>query len=401
MVSRRRFLRGAAVPLSAIPLAGCPGRVASPGTGTAGESDRGDPNGDGTGGPPTTQYQYDAANTGVVDTAAPDSPGRRWRTRLDPAEGGVAVAGDTVVVAARDVVALDRDDGEQRWSADVGNSLAAPPTATAETAYVPTWNGAGGTERGVVAVDLADGSERWRAAPWTEVSAPLTLADGTLYAGNGLDETEVTAIDADDGSELWRFEAGEHASTAAVADGTAFVCGGQRGVAYALDAESGEQLWRFEASDEVWAAPTVQNGAVYVGARDGRVSALDPANGDELWHVDTGDPIRHSVAATDEAVYVPTEQSLVALDPDGDRRWSGSLGYDGRAPTVTREGVVCTDRERLYCFDTDGTERWRFDVRDRPIADATYGGVRSPPVVVDGTVYFVSFAGDVYALAEE
>ncbi|WP_459192654.1 outer membrane protein assembly factor BamB family protein [Halosimplex sp. J119] len=417
MVSRRRFLHGAAA--STALIGGCLGRAAEP-TQTASESapttsaeqtatppaqptansERTD--GGEAGGPNPGQFQYDAANTGVVDTAAPASANRRWRTRIDPAEGGLALSGDTLVVAARSLVGLDAADGSERWRADVGHDLAAPPTTTDDTAYVAVWNGGSGADRGVVAVDLADGSERWRAVPDVDVNSPLTLAEGVLFAGGALNQDAVIAIDAADGEELWRFTAGEYATTAAVADGVAFVGGGQTHAVYALDADSGEELWRFDATDEVWAAPTVRNGTVYVGARDGRAWALDPANGDKRWHADAGSTIRHSVAATEDAVYVPTEKSLVALSTDGDELWSTSLGHDGHALTVTESGVVCTDRQQLYCFDAaDGADRWVHTVRDRQAGDAIYGGIRSPPLVADGTVYTVSFAGDVYALAAE
>lgn len=413
MVSRRRFLQSAV--LASLPASGCldgtvggTGRTEEPETATQSAADGTGPEHattvlqEDSGAAPTTQFQYDPRNTGVVDSAVPTGATQRWRTRLDPAEGGVAVSGDTVIVAARSLVALDTADGEERWRADVGHSLAAPPTVTADTAYVAAWNGGESVDRGVVAVDLADGSERWRAIPEVDVNSPLTLADGTVYAGGSLNSHEVVALDADDGAVQWRFTAGQYASTAAVADGVAYVGGGESRATYALDAETGEQLWEFESTGPVWAAPTVRDDTVYVATRHGRVYALDPATGERLWRTTIGEGVDQSVAATDDSLFVSAGGSLVSLSTDGDERWSVDLGSDAFVPTVADDSVVVTDNRRAYGFDpTDGEERWRHDVRERRISDMMFVGVESPPVVADATVYLVSHGGDVVALADE
>ncbi|HKJ59700.1 MAG TPA: PQQ-binding-like beta-propeller repeat protein [Halobacteriales archaeon] len=351
---------------------------------------------------PTTQFQYDARNSGVADVAAPGAADLRWRTTLDPIDGGLSVADGRVVAATGgNLVALDADSGDVRWDVGVGHSVESPPALTADTAYVACWNGGPQRDRGVAAIDLADGSERWRAIADVDVTSAPTLAADSVYVGGSLHSGEVVAIDAVDGEERWRFEAGRYATTPAVDDGVVYVGGGESPVAYALDARDGSELWRTEVEDRVWGAPTVVEDAVYVGSRSGRVYALAPDDGHERWSVPVGDDVRASVAATDDGVFVASEGSIASLDLDGDERWSVQTRGYAFAPTVASDAVVVTDATAAVCLGADdGGLRWRHEARERQISDMVFTGVRSPPVVADGVAYVASHGGDVYALSD-
>lgn len=348
----------------------------------------------------STQFQYDARNTGVAGSDAPESVVERWGTRVSPIEGGLSVANDRVVVAARgNLVALDADGGDELWDVRVGQDTETAPALTADTAYVATWNGGAGEDRGVVAVALDDGSERWRAVPEVGVTSAPTLAEGTVYVGGSLHSEAVIALDAADGRELWRFEAGQYATTPAVADGRVYVGGGSEHVAYALDADDGTEVWRFEADEEVWTAPTVVDGVVYVGSRDGVVYALDADTGQERWRAQVGSDVRDSVAVTGDTVYVPARGSFVALDPTGTERWSIDVQDFAYAPTVAGDGIVVADSQAAFCLDAaDGTELWRREGTERRMGDVTPSGIGCAPVVADGVAYVASDGGDVHAL---
>lgn len=398
MPSRRRLLRGAA--LGALAVSGCLERAPDPKSdapsGTGG-GDAGTEPGDTT---PRTQFQYDAQHTGVSDAPAPERIERRWRSQVSPIEGGLAVADGLALVAVDgSLVALDTDDGEERWTADVGQSTAAAPAMTTDTAYVPAWNGGDSTDRGVAAIDLADGSERWRAIPGVDVSSGVTLANDTVYAGGSLNSAHVIALDAEDGSERWRFRAGQYAPPPSVSGGVAYVGGGEEHVAYALDAADGGERWRVDVDGPAWGSPTVVDDTVYVGTREGTVYALSAADGGELWRVRVGDDVRESLAATTDTVYVPDMESVHALSTDGETLWSVDVRGFAYAPTVAGDSIVVTDRREAFCLDAvTGTERWRQEVRSRGISDMMFVGIRREPVVHDGIVYVASDGGDVYAL---
>ena len=115
----------------------------------------------------------------------------------------------------------------------------------------------------------------------------------------------------------------------------------------------------------------------------------------------TGDEPRiwGSVAVTDDSVYVPAGGSVVALDSDGDRRWT--VGRGGvHPPVVAGDSLLIATSQRAFCLDTaDGAERWHHEVEDRAMGDAVYAGINCGPAVGDGVAFVAAHGGHVYALA--
>jgi len=129
----------------------------------------------------------DAAATGVPSTSGdtllvPTADGlagigvsdgrRRWTTDVDATLP--AVVDETVVVAGDETVALDATTGDRRWSAPVRTET--HPVAVDGTVYL-------GTYEGIVALDLDDGRERWRVdrGSGRTFSAPIITPE-TIYA---------------------------------------------------------------------------------------------------------------------------------------------------------------------------------------------------------------------------
>lgn len=397
--SRREALRlgGSTV---AVALAGCLARDAisepdarSGPDGTSTETTPGDTT-------PNTQFQYDAQHTGVSGTDAPERVERRWRTRVPPVEGGLAVADGRVLVTSGDsLVALDTDDGNELWTVAVGHTSAAAPVLTGDTAYVTTWNGGENVDRGVAAIDLEDGHVRWRAIPDVDVSSAATLANDSLYVGGSIHSRHVIALDARDGTERWRFQAGQYAPTPALFRDAVYVGGGSESVVYALEAADGEERWRVAVDDRVWGAPTISDETVYIGTRRGTVYALDAADGEAVWHVEIGGDIRESLTVTSDTIYVPDQDSIHALSTDGEELWTVDASGDVFAPAVAGDSVIVTAGSEAFGLDaTTGAERWRHEVDERTISDMVFIGVRCEPVVHDRVVYVASHGGDVYAL---
>lgn len=126
-------------------------------------------------------------------------------------------------------------------------------------------------------------------------------------------------------------------------------------------------LWRIETGGAVRASPIVADATVVVAGTDGVVRAFDLADGSARWQVDVNSPIIATPAAVDGSLYVvDRNNTLHALRlVDGAVRWRLETGADLPLPW--------------------GHEGW----------DYVAGG----PRVVDGTVYFGSGGGGVYAVA--
>ena len=110
----------------------------------------------------------------------------------------------TIYYAAREVGALNPEDGSQKWEVDVGTSFATPATGMNGELYVPLRNDS--VAGGVVALNPVDGSEIWKFETGTHVeTTPAVGLDGNIYFGtasNGL-----FAISSE-GTLIWNFESG-------------------------------------------------------------------------------------------------------------------------------------------------------------------------------------------------
>lgn len=252
----------------------------------------------------------------------------------------------------------------------------------------------GGTLR---AVDAATGQERWTFHPDRAVYAPPSVADGVVYAQDGL--CKLYAVDAKTGKLIWQLPTGFAPPT--VADGVVYmsstVCTpSQTYSVIAADAKTGKHLWGFKVAGPFRAAPTVADGVVYAGSGGegqqaggvypGIVYALDAKTGKPLWQATLtgGMPDSHGdVAATavyGGMVYATTESHILyALDvKTGKVRWqvAGCLG----APAVSHGIVYCGDTLLRALDSLTGTELWTADV----------GGYYGSPVVAGTAVYTVA-----------
>lgn len=155
---------------------------------------------------------------------------------------------------------------------------------------------------------------------------------------------------------------------------------------------------------------TANGTTVYVGESDeqfgsdgGHVYAVDAETGDIVWRVKPdANGKQSSPVVVDGVVYIGAEgdgsgDQLYALDAQtGNVEWRWSGGTDGiyRGGVTVADGLVFVgswDGDTLYALNgDDGTLEWSYDAGE-------ITGYASPNVV-DGTLYFASFHGDVHAL---
>ena len=139
----------------------------------------------------------------------------------------------TIYYAAREVGALNPEDGTEKWEVDVGTSFAVPSTGPGGELYVPLRGATGG----------------------------------------------VVALNPDDGSEIWKFETGTHVETtpAVGLDGTIYFGDSSNGL-FAISS-GGTLLWRFEAGGAIVSSPTIaENGTLYFGSHDRMFYALNTSS---------------------------------------------------------------------------------------------------------------------------
>jgi len=140
----------------------------------------------------------------------------------------------------------------------------------------------------------------------------------------------------------------------------------------ALDQNNGTELWRSRVSSEVLSAPVTAFGRVVARTVDGKVFGLDAVSGKEVWRYERKIPVltlrgvSSPVISGANVVIGMAGGKLVVLDiVTGDVIWDATVSISsGRS-----------ELERLADIDSD-------------------------PLVIDGTVYAVTYQGDVAALGE-
>jgi eukaryotic-like serine/threonine-protein kinase len=136
--------------------------------------------------------------------------------------------------------------------------------------------------------------------------------------------------------------------------------------------------WKFPTGDRVISSPVFKDNVIYFGGDDGNVYAVDVASGRQIWKRATNGPVPATPAIADGTVY------------------TGS--YDGKfyalnAKTGAVKWKFATDGERR--FEAKGLHGWQ--PKSQAIADP-FDIFLSSPVVANGSVYFGSGDGNLYAL---
>lgn len=390
---RRAFLAGASSAV-ACALTGC----------LAGTNGNPTPNRDGNGesttplslGTTYPQYQYDAANTGVVpDVSGPTGAISSFFTfsgadassgyqmgapsltdqTLYLTEGSIDASDD----AQTAVYALDATNGEVVWETTYSNTNAAGPTAVTDNNVLAEIGGS------IAALDRTTGTERWT---FTEgISSGITVDEETAYVvGMNSESATLYALSVLDGTVSWESEidAETYLPTPAVVEDTVYV-GGK--ALQALDTSDGTEQWRTETS--VSTPPTVGEDRIVVGSEN-TLRVYDRDDGTEQWTTDietfdVSEPsaVTSSPVVDDDVAYVVANGGLSAYDiEEEEKAYATELDIDG-TPVIAGDYLYTVGPGQLVCLSTeDGTTEWSYGTERR----ADTGGVT--PIVASDIAYF-------------
>lgn len=147
-----------------------------------------------------------------------------------------------------------------------------------------------------------------------------------------------------------------------------------------------EELWVQRHDFVLQSSPAVLNNAtlVVVGHFSGKVIAYDLETGNKLWDFDTKEPIMATPASLGGLIYVASAGSIHALDPaTGEEIFMRKLrGETLASPALSGNKVYVSQRNE---FTTRS-----FDFMTTAHDDEGGGGVVSPAIGKDGTVYTVT-----------
>ena len=357
--------------------------------------------------------------------------------------------------------AVDESTGKEKWKFKSSMAVASSPAVAGGTLFFvsshgglaaidiatskPKWVLPTESERKFEAKNLHGYPSATQTIPdaWDILMSSPAVDNGKVYFGSG--DGNIYAADAQTGLLQWKFSTKDvvHASPA-VANNTVYV-GSWDSYLYAIDADSGQQKWSFKSGEDptihnqvgFQSSPAVVNGTVYVGCRDAHVYAIDAATGRKRWDYPTSKSwVIGTPTVADGVVYVGTSDSarFMALDAATGRL---RANFDAKAYMFSSAALaggllyVGDHNGKLYAIDaksfklawefqTEGSKKDPFKVLNpdgslnqdafAPVfndfedmyLDAyrfiSIGAIVSSPVVDQGTVFFGSMDGSLYAL---
>jgi outer membrane protein assembly factor BamB len=329
------------------------------------------------------------------------------------------VAGDGRVFtidAGSTVSAFDARDGKPVWQEDL----------TPEDEDDDLFGGGIGYWQGtlyvttpfakVIALDAATGQKRWETALPAPLHAPPSISDGRVFVQTVDDHLFVLA--ADDGRQLWDYQAVSEPTTllggpAPAVLGTVLVAAFSSGEVYAFQVETGRVLWNEQLGGvgaaassgtltDIHGAPVIDRELTFAASYAGTLAALDLRRGGRAWDAGIGSAQTPWVAG--DFLYVLTNDAeLVCLvRADGRVRWvtplprfedpeerTGPIYWSGPVLGGDRLLVTSSVGDAFSVSPYTGKILGRFELPARTFL---------PPIVADGTLYFLSDDAELIAL---
>ena len=210
-------------------------------------------------------------------------------------------------------------------------------------------------------------------------TAPLRSSGAAMFRGD-LQHTGV--YDARGVPDLhgvkWTFKTGGRVySSPAVADGMVFV-GSADGNLYAVDAVAGTQKWKFATRGRVVSSPAVEAGVVYFESYDSNFYAVDSATGTLKWKFATKGEKRFAA------------KHIHGMQPESEQM-PDPFDFYLSSPAVSNGTVYFGSGDgNVYALDAAaGTLKWKFQTGDV---------VHASPALADGLLFIGSWDTFFYAL---
>src|SRR6266513_2479032 len=184
----------------------------------------------------------------------------------------------------------------------------------------------------------------------------------------------------------WKFPTGDRVISSAVFKDNVIYFGGDDGNVYAVDAATGRQIWKRATNGPVPATPAIVDGTVYIGSYDGKFYALDARTGALKWKFTTEGERRFEA------------KGLHGLQPKN-QTIADPFDVFLSSPVVANGSVYFGSGDgNLYALDAaTGKEKWRFHAGEDPLIHNQVG-FQSSPAVANGVVYTGCRDANLYAL---
>jgi eukaryotic-like serine/threonine-protein kinase len=263
----------------------------------------------------------------------------------------------------------------------------------------------GSSDGNLYAVDALTGKKKWSFKTNGIVHSSSALYEGKVYFGSW--DTFLYALDAKTGKLAWKFETGKQPvvrllegiqGSPSCADGTVYF-GARDAFFYALDANTGKLRWKYDAKGSwVLTTPAIKNGIVYMGTSDTYlVLGLDARTGKEKFSYKTHGYNYSSPAVSENAAYFGDfTGNLYSIDRTSGRL-TGTFSTAGRVANA--KNVLNAQGNIDFTQMTKGKDLAYYSTTVYGMNKLyTLGPILSSPTIDNGTIFFGSADGYLYAV---
>lgn len=293
------------------------------------------------------------ANSGLVANSQAQRNGlvRAWFTQaeVDPTRHRVeqaVLAGNQlyVLTTASVLQAIDAETGQSLWVARIGNpdypslgpAVSAQHVALINGSTLTVLNRENGLE--MMSLDIGGGPGGGPALTDEYVFVPL-------FTG----KVEAYPLEPDDRAPTWYYASTGRVFDAPTSTSESVAWPTDRGYLYVANPDATGVRYRFESTGMVNGAPASSNGSLYATSTNGYLYCLNELSGQQRWRYSTGDLIMRPPVVVADRVYVATEQPALhsVSTSDGELVW--------HAPDIAQ--LVGVSAKHVYGMDRYGRLR--------------------------------------------
>ncbi len=331
---------------------------------------------------PWPSFMHDYSHSSLSQYMGTQSNSTLWHLNVKNGASALVIGqNDTIYFGSLgSLVALDSNRTE-KFRITVGG-IVDPPTIDSDgTIYFENGNT-------TIFAAAPNGTIKWRFQSNGAVTIPVTDIYNRIYFGN---DTSLDSLN-DDGNLLWRYKTDGLVSMPSVGPNGDIYVGNTNHNLYSIDS-AGNLKWKFNAKGTTTPASISPQGTIYFCDSDNYLYAVNP-DGTLKWNYPSTNAGVPPAIGPDGTLFLANGTGIVAINPDGTTKWVfHPTNFTIQSVSVDMKGTVYAGslEDRLFVLNSTGNIDWYFK---------SDGSVGQPVIGSDGTVYFNSGDGSIYALGQ-
>jgi len=331
---------------------------------------------------PWATFMHDYSHTGLSQFTGTQSNLTLWKFNVKNGTSSLVIGqNDTIYFGSwGSLFALNKDHTE-KFKITVGGIVDPPSIGSDGTLYFEN----GGS---VIFAADPDGIINWKYPSNATVTIPVIDLKDRIYFGSGNLLESVSS----DGNLLWKYRTDGLVSIPSVGPDGAIYFGDTDHNFYSIDS-SGNLKWKFNAKGSTTLASINPQGTIYFCDSDNYLYSLKP-NGTLNWTYQSTNSGSPPAIGYDNTLYLLDDTGLVALNSNGIKKWDfHPTNVTIQSVSIDKDGTIYAGiyENRLYALDPSGNVKWNYK---------SYGSVGQAVIGSDGTTYFNSGEGVIYALGQ-